>query len=65
MTSYMTIRYRQSDLAHRHQICGFYLTATYHIYQTDAVLYEWADRMQMYNYDNRYLNVLLTVGVRL
>jgi len=41
------------------------LTATYHIYQTDAVLYEWADRMQMYNYDNRYLNVLLTVGVRL
>ena len=41
------------------------LTATYHIYQTDAVLYEWSDRMQMYNYDNRYLNVLLTVGVRL
>ena len=41
------------------------LTATYHIYQTDAVLYEWADKMQMYNYDNRYLNVLLTVGVRL
>lgn len=41
------------------------LTATYHIYQTDAVLYEWSDRMQMYNYDNRYLNVMLTVGVRL
>jgi len=45
------------------------LTGTYHIYQTDAVLYEWGDdankRMQMYSYDNRYLNVLLTVGVRL
>ncbi|MBR4271434.1 MAG: hypothetical protein IKQ30_01190 [Bacteroidales bacterium] len=41
------------------------LTATYHIYQTDAVLYEWADRNQMYNYDNRYFNVLLTFGVRL
>jgi hypothetical protein len=28
-------------------------------------LYEWADRNQMYNYDNRYFNVLLTFGVRL
>ena len=42
----------------------FDLAGTYHIYQTDAVLYEWADRMQTYNYDNRYLNVMLTVGVK-
>lgn len=41
------------------------LTGTYHIYQTDAVLYEWADKMQTYNYDNRYLNVMLTFGVKL
>lgn len=42
------------------------LTATYHIYQTDAVLYEWGtdNRMQKYQYDNRYLNVLATFGVR-
>jgi len=40
------------------------LTATYHIYQTDAVLYEWADKMQKYNYDNRYLNVMATFGIR-
>lgn len=40
------------------------LTATYHIYQTDEVLYEWADRMQKYTYDNRYLNVLTTIGIR-
>ncbi|MBO4771488.1 MAG: hypothetical protein J5595_02995 [Bacteroidales bacterium] len=43
----------------------FDITGTYHIYQTDAVLYEWADRMQKFSYDNRYLNVLLTVGVKL
>jgi len=43
----------------------FDLTATYHIYQTDAVLYEGPDMAQMYSYDNRYLNVLLTFGVRL
>ncbi|MCR5455307.1 MAG: hypothetical protein K6F33_10005 [Bacteroidales bacterium] len=41
------------------------LTATYHIYQTDAVLYEWADYVQPYSYDNRYLNVMVTFGVKL
>jgi len=44
--------------------CYIDVTGTYHIYQTDAVLYEWADRMQKYNYDNRYLNVMATFGIR-
>ena len=44
--------------------CYIDVTGTYHIYQTDAVLYEWADKMQKYNYDNRYLNVMATFGIR-
>jgi hypothetical protein len=42
----------------------FDITGTYHIYQKDAVLYESRSVTQMYSYDNRYLNVLATFGVR-
>ncbi len=43
----------------------FDVTGTYHIYQTDAILYESNSVSQPYSYDNRYLNVLVTCGVKL
>ncbi len=45
----------------------FDITGTYHIYQTDGYLYESVvnpKHSQRISYDNRYLNIMLTMGVR-
>ncbi len=48
-------------------IVYFDLTGTYHIYQTDGYLYESSSNpqhSQRISYDNRYLNIMLTMGIR-
>lgn len=42
------------------------VSGTYHIYQTDGFIYESSDAQhsQRVSFDNRYLNIMLTLGIR-